>query len=66
MSLYYFNHYRGVLGEAYDGDIAFADSMEAFGSGHDDPISVSIGGCLISLSVNIFYGNFVLVVIDVI
>lgn len=55
-----------MLGEAYDGDIAFADSMEAFGSGHDDPISVSIGGCLISLSVNIFYGNFVLVVIDVI
>lgn len=43
-----------ALGEAYDGDFAFADSMEAFGSGHDDPISVSVGGCSISLS---FYIN---------
>lgn len=37
-----------ALGEAFDGDITFADSMEAFGSGHDDPISVSIGGPILS------------------
>ncbi|KAE9445486.1 hypothetical protein C3L33_22616, partial [Rhododendron williamsianum] len=31
------------LGEACNGDTAFADSLEAFGAGQDDPISVSIG-----------------------
>ncbi|XP_057846904.2 ADP-ribosylation factor GTPase-activating protein AGD3 isoform X2 [Cryptomeria japonica] len=32
------------LGEAYDGDIAFASSLETFGGGHDDPISIAVGG----------------------
>ena len=39
---------RASLGEAYNGDIIFADSLEAFGGGQDDPISVSIGGPVIS------------------
>lgn len=39
-----FIHCRTSLGGAYDGDIAFADSLEAFGAGHDDPMSVAIGG----------------------
>lgn len=32
------------LGEAYDGDIAFASALETFGGGHNDPISVAFGG----------------------
>ncbi|XP_057542143.1 ADP-ribosylation factor GTPase-activating protein AGD3 isoform X3 [Amaranthus tricolor] len=32
------------LGEAYDGDIAFASALESFGGGHNDPISVAFGG----------------------
>lgn len=36
------------LGEGYDGDIAFASALEAFGGGHNDPISVAFGGMLIS------------------
>lgn len=36
------------LEEGYDGDLAFADSLEAFGAGQDDPISVSIGGPVMS------------------
>lgn len=35
---------REELGEAYDGDIAFASSLETFGGGHNDPISVAFGG----------------------
>nr|CAB3453917.1 unnamed protein product [Digitaria exilis] len=35
---------REGLGEAYDGDIAFASSLETFGGGHNDPISVAFGG----------------------
>ncbi|KAG4926021.1 hypothetical protein JHK87_051561 [Glycine soja] len=34
------------LGEAYDGDIAFASALETFGGGHNDPISVAFGGML--------------------
>lgn len=37
-----------AIGEAYNGELAFADSLEAFGGGHDDPVSVSIGGPVIS------------------
>lgn len=33
------------MGEAYNGEISFADSLEVFGGGQDDPVSVSIGGC---------------------
>lgn len=39
---------RTTIGEALNGDTAFADSLEAFGGGQDDPVSVSIGGCLLS------------------
>lgn len=35
---------REELGEGYDGDIAFASSLETFGGGHNDPISVAFGG----------------------
>ena len=35
---------REQLGEGYDGDIAFASSLETFGGGHNDPISVAFGG----------------------
>uniref|UniRef100_A0A7C9CU10 ADP-ribosylation factor GTPase-activating protein AGD3 n=1 Tax=Opuntia streptacantha TaxID=393608 RepID=A0A7C9CU10_OPUST len=36
--------YTEGLGEAYDGDIAFASCLETFGGGHNDPISVAFGG----------------------
>ncbi|MCO5575357.1 hypothetical protein L7F22_029157 [Adiantum nelumboides] len=36
--------YTEELGEAYDDDIAFASALESFGGGHDDPISVAVGG----------------------
>ncbi|XP_009359883.2 ADP-ribosylation factor GTPase-activating protein AGD3 [Pyrus x bretschneideri] len=36
--------YTEGLGEAYDGDIAFASALETFGGGHNDPISVAFGG----------------------
>lgn len=36
--------FREGLGEAYDGDIAFASALEMFGGGHNDPISVAFGG----------------------
>eukprot|EP00850_Spirogloea_muscicola_P015064 SM000112S24006 [mRNA] locus=s112:384290:390504:+ [translate_table: standard] len=35
---------RDGLGEACEGDITFASALEAFGDGHDDPISVAVGG----------------------
>ncbi|KAG5054042.1 hypothetical protein JHK85_006552 [Glycine max] len=42
-------HVFGVIRrtwEAYDGDIAFASALETFGGGHNDPISVALGGML--------------------
>ncbi|XP_075107555.1 ADP-ribosylation factor GTPase-activating protein AGD1 isoform X2 [Nicotiana tabacum] len=36
--------YTEGLGESYDRDIAFASSLETFGGGHNDPISVAFGG----------------------
>ncbi|KAE9618629.1 putative Arf GTPase activating protein [Lupinus albus] len=36
--------YTEGLGEAYDEDIAFASSLEIFGGGHNDPLSVAFGG----------------------
>ncbi|KAK7358706.1 hypothetical protein VNO77_00644 [Canavalia gladiata] len=36
--------YTEGLGEAYDGDIAFASAIESFGGGHSDPHFVSLGG----------------------
>lgn len=43
-----------ALGEAYNGENSFADSLEAFGGGQDDPISVSIGGPIMSKFINAF------------
>ncbi|PON55872.1 Arf GTPase activating protein [Trema orientale] len=40
--------YMAALGEACIGDTVFADSLEAFGGGTDDPVSVSIGGPVMS------------------
>lgn len=36
--------YTEGLGEAYDGDIAFATALENFGGGHSDPLFVTLGG----------------------
>ncbi|KAF5726626.1 hypothetical protein HS088_TW22G00306 [Tripterygium wilfordii] len=36
--------YTEGLGEGYDGDIAFASALEAFGGGHNDSISKAFGG----------------------
>ncbi|KAF7827529.1 ADP-ribosylation factor GTPase-activating protein AGD4-like isoform X1 [Senna tora] len=46
--------FMAALGEAYNGDIAFADALEVFGGGQDDPISVSIGGPIISKFISAF------------
>ncbi|XP_057477534.1 ADP-ribosylation factor GTPase-activating protein AGD4-like isoform X2 [Actinidia eriantha] len=43
-----------ALGEACNGDTAFADSLEAFGGGQDDPVSVSIGGPVLSKFLSAF------------
>lgn len=42
-----------ALSEAYDGDTTFADALESFG-GQDDPLSLSIGGPLISKFISVF------------
>ncbi|XP_019434429.1 PREDICTED: ADP-ribosylation factor GTPase-activating protein AGD1-like isoform X1 [Lupinus angustifolius] len=36
--------YTEGLGEAYDGDIAFANAVENFIGGHSDPLFVTLGG----------------------
>ncbi|XP_038697176.1 ADP-ribosylation factor GTPase-activating protein AGD4-like isoform X2 [Tripterygium wilfordii] len=46
--------FMAALGEACIGDTTFADSLEAFGGGQDDPVSVSIGGPVISKFINAF------------
>ncbi|RDX76801.1 ADP-ribosylation factor GTPase-activating protein AGD1, partial [Mucuna pruriens] len=40
--------YTEGLGEAYDGDIAFATALESFGGGHSDPLFVTLGGPVIT------------------
>uniref|UniRef100_A0A0D9VIM2 Uncharacterized protein n=1 Tax=Leersia perrieri TaxID=77586 RepID=A0A0D9VIM2_9ORYZ len=40
--------FRGSLDEGYTGDLTFADALEAFGAGQDDPVSVAIGGPVMS------------------
>ncbi|KAK4373428.1 hypothetical protein RND71_008812 [Anisodus tanguticus] len=40
--------YMEVLGDSHNGDIMFAESLEAFGGGLDDPLSVSLGGPIIT------------------
>ncbi|KAJ0038945.1 ADP-ribosylation factor GTPase-activating protein AGD2-like [Pistacia vera] len=42
-----------ALGIACNGDTTFADSLEAFGGGKDDPVSVSMGGLLSLLCLQI-------------
>ncbi|XP_021811314.1 ADP-ribosylation factor GTPase-activating protein AGD2-like isoform X1 [Prunus avium] len=46
--------FMAALGESCNGDTTFADSLEAFGGGLDDPVSVSIGGPVISKFVTAF------------
>ncbi|CAA7035114.1 unnamed protein product [Microthlaspi erraticum] len=36
--------YTEGLGEGYDADIGFANALESFGGGHNDPICVAFGG----------------------
>ncbi|CAM8956365.1 unnamed protein product [Rhodiola kirilowii] len=43
-----------AIGEAYNGDTIFADAIEQFGGGQDDPVSMSIGGPVISKFVSAF------------
>ncbi|XP_048139871.1 ADP-ribosylation factor GTPase-activating protein AGD2-like isoform X2 [Rhodamnia argentea] len=47
--------FMASLGEACIADTTFADSLEAFGGGQDDPVSVSIGGPVISKFVSAFH-----------
>ncbi|XP_042440783.1 ADP-ribosylation factor GTPase-activating protein AGD2-like isoform X1 [Zingiber officinale] len=42
------NRFMSSLEESYHNDIYFADSLEAFGVGQDDPVSVAIGGPVMS------------------
>ncbi|KAI3501954.1 hypothetical protein L1887_29983 [Cichorium endivia] len=46
--------YMDGLGEARNMDLLFADSVEAFGGGLDDPVSVSIGGPIMTKFVSAF------------
>jgi Arf-GAP/coiled-coil/ANK repeat/PH domain-containing protein len=42
------------LGEACLGDHVFAESLEAFGGDQDDPVSISIGGPIMSKFISVF------------
>ncbi|KAL3650645.1 ADP-ribosylation factor GTPase-activating protein agd4 [Castilleja foliolosa] len=44
--------YTEMLGEAFNSDMDFAASLEAFGGGLDDLLSVSIGGPVLSKFIN--------------
>ncbi|KZV49385.1 hypothetical protein F511_10925 [Dorcoceras hygrometricum] len=44
--------YTEVLGEACNGDMGFAESLEAFSGGLDDPLGVAIGGPVVSKFTN--------------
>ncbi|XP_042053285.1 ADP-ribosylation factor GTPase-activating protein AGD4-like [Salvia splendens] len=44
--------YTDMLGEAFNGDMSFAASLEAFGGGLDDLLGVSIGGPVLSKFIN--------------
>ncbi|KAF5754220.1 putative Arf GTPase activating protein [Helianthus annuus] len=46
--------YMDGLGEACSMDLMFAEVLEAFGGGQDDPVSVSIGGPIMSKFVTAF------------
>ncbi|XP_056169101.1 ADP-ribosylation factor GTPase-activating protein AGD2-like isoform X2 [Syzygium oleosum] len=47
--------FMASLGEACNADTTFVDSLEAFGGGQDDPVSVSIGGPVISKFISAFH-----------
>ncbi|KAJ4772219.1 hypothetical protein LUZ62_020188 [Rhynchospora pubera] len=47
-------NFIGSLDAAYEGDLSFADSLEHFGAAQDDPISVAIGGPVMSKFVTAF------------
>ncbi|KAL5554486.1 hypothetical protein UlMin_041887 [Ulmus minor] len=47
--------FMAALEEACNGDTVFADSLEAFGGGLDDPVSVAIGGPVMSKFVSAFH-----------
>lgn len=47
--------YMETLGEACNADVVFAESLEAFGGGQDDPVSVSIGGPIMSKFISAFH-----------
>ncbi|XP_062222685.1 ADP-ribosylation factor GTPase-activating protein AGD2-like [Phragmites australis] len=40
--------FMGSLDEGYAGDLSFADALQAFGAAQDDPVSVAIGGPVMS------------------
>lgn len=40
--------YTEGLGEGYDGDITFANALETFGGGNNDPLGASFGGPIMS------------------
>uniref|UniRef100_A0A7C9D7U6 BAR domain-containing protein n=1 Tax=Opuntia streptacantha TaxID=393608 RepID=A0A7C9D7U6_OPUST len=46
--------YVAALAEACNGDTTFADALESFGGGQDDPLSLSVGGPLISKFISAF------------
>lgn len=46
--------YVAALAEACNGDATFADALESFGGGQEDPLSLSIGGPLISKFISAF------------
>ncbi|XP_065870153.1 ADP-ribosylation factor GTPase-activating protein AGD4-like isoform X1 [Euphorbia lathyris] len=48
------HRFMASLGEASSADTSFADSLEAFGGGQDDPVSVSIGGPIMTKFIGAF------------
>jgi len=48
------NSDREGLGEGYDSDIGFANALESFGGGHNDPLCVAFGGTYLSPFVSLF------------
>ncbi|KAM7263317.1 hypothetical protein ACFE04_001000 [Oxalis oulophora] len=53
--LYGCKKFMTALGEACIGDSAFAESLETFCGGEDDPFSVSIGGPIMSKFIHVFH-----------
>lgn len=62
--LYLYSFCSEALGEAYNGENCFADSLEAFGAGQDDPLSVSVGGSRRVFLFKLFNYKFLLIVVN--